>query len=81
MWSLLLQRLLLAEASLVADHKPLGALASGLVDSEDELNNCGAQGLVAPQDVGSSWIRDRTCVSCTGNIFTTEPPGKPQKCF
>ena len=34
---------------------------------------CGAQaqylwrtGLVAPQHVGSSWTRDRTCLSCTG---------------
>ena len=28
---------------------------------------------------GSSWPRDRTCVSCiAGRFFTTEPPGKPK---
>ena len=49
---------------------------------------CGTQaqylwrtGLVAPQHVGSSWTRDRTCLSCTGRFFTTEPPGKPQPCY
>ena len=35
-------------------------------------------GLAALHRVGSSWIRDRTRVSCTGSGFsTTEPPGKP----
>ena len=35
--------------------------------------------LAALRHVGSSWIRDWTCVSCTGRkFFTTEPPGKPQ---
>ena len=38
-------------------------------------------GLVVPRHVRSSWIRDRTCVSCTGRFFTTEPPGKPSKSF
>ena len=36
------------------------------------------RGLVAPRHVGSSWIGDRTPVSCIGSrFFTTEPPGKP----
>ena len=27
---------------------------------------------------GSSWLRDRTCISClVGGFFSTEPPGKP----
>ena len=26
---------------------------------------------------GSSWPRDRICVSCIRGFFTTEPPGKP----
>jgi len=34
-----------------------------------------------PASRGSSWPRDRTCVSCdfcvAGRFFTTEPPGKP----
>jgi len=35
----------------------------------------------APQHVGSSQIRDQTCVSCTGRqILTTELPGKPKRC-
>ena len=35
-------------------------------------------GLVAPQHVGSSQIRDQTHVSCIGReLSTTEPPGKP----
>ena len=35
-------------------------------------------GLDARQHVGSSWIRDQTCVSCiSGGFFTTELPGKP----
>ena len=33
-------------------------------------------GFVAPQHLGSSWIRSQTCISCT-DFFTTEPPGKP----
>ena len=31
-----------------------------------------------PSSRGSSWPRDRTCISCiTGGFFTAEPPGKP----
>ena len=30
---------------------------------------------------GSSWPRDQTCISCiVGIFFTTEPPGKPNRC-
>ena len=37
-------------------------------------------GLVGPQHVGSSWIRDQTCVSCTGRqILPTKPSRK--SCF
>ena len=36
-----------------------------------------------PSSRGSSWPRDRTCVSCisciAGRFFTPEPPGKPQR--
>ena len=35
-------------------------------------------GLVPAQRVGSSQVRDQSCVSCVGRgFFTTEPPGKP----
>ena len=35
-------------------------------------------GLVAPQHVGSSWIRDWPhAPAVAGGFFTTEPPGKP----
>ena len=38
--------------------------------------------LAALQDMGSSWIRDQTHVSCTaGRFLTTKPPGKPQLHF
>ena len=34
-------------------------------------------GLGAPQHVGSSWTRDRTCVpALAGEFLTTAPPGK-----
>ena len=37
-------------------------------------------GLAAPQHVGSSLTRDRTCILLhwQGGFFTTEPPGTPQ---
>ena len=40
------------------------------------------RGLVAPEHVGSSWIRDQTSVSCIGGQVLsspTEPSGKPLK--
>ena len=33
---------------------------------EHRLSSCGPQGLIAPSHVGSSQIKDRTCVSCDG---------------
>ena len=47
---------------------------SGSGALEHKLDSCGAH------DVGSSWIRDWTPVSCIGRhifFFTAEPPGKP----
>ena len=39
-------------------------------------------GLVALRHVGSSWIRDRTCVSCVGRgFFTAESAGRPLSYF
>ena len=36
--------------------------------------------LAVLQHMGSSWTRDRTCVSCIGSrFFTTEPPGEALK--
>ena len=56
----------LLSASPDAEHGPRGSWVSvvaapGLL--EHRLSSCGARGLVAPQHVGSSWIRDRTHVS------------------
>ena len=75
--------LLVALASLVAEHRLSGTRASaashvGSVAMAPGPWSPGAQqlwhrGLVAPQhpgdpeDLGSSRIRDRTCVSCTGS--------------
>ena len=50
------RRLLLAVASLVAEHE---LQARG-------LQQLWHTGLVAPQHVGSSWTRDRNCVPCIG---------------
>ena len=64
--------------SLVAVHGLLNAGAS--LVAEHRLQACGLQqpwlmGLVALQHVRSSWIRDQTCVPCTGrqilNHWTT----------
>jgi len=30
------------------------------------FSSCGHGGLVAPHHMGSSWTRDRTCISCLG---------------
>ena len=38
----------------------------GSLASENRLNSCGTRVPVTPQHVGSSWFRDRTCVSCIG---------------
>ena len=75
---IVVHRLLIAVASLVAEHDfsccrawPPGARASVVVARG--LSSCGLQaqqfwrtGLVAPRHVGSSWTRARTRVSCTG---------------
>ena len=47
----------------------LGFLAFSSCSSrapEHRLSSCGALGLVALRQEGSSWIRDWTCVSCIG---------------
>ena len=68
------------------------ARALRLESFSSQLSSCGSQalepqaqqlwhpGLAAPRHVGSSWTRDRTCVSCVlaGRFFTTEPPEKPK---
>ena len=61
--------LLSAVASPDAEHGPWGSWVSIVAAPwllEHRLSSCGAPGLVAPQHVGSSWIRDRTRVSCIG---------------
>ena len=73
-------RLFIAVVPLVAE---LGLQVHGLQELWPVGSRAWAQQLwclrlVAPQHVGSSWIRDRTRVSCTASVFfTTEPPGKP----
>ena len=60
----MLHALLIVVASLVAEHRLSGAsiiAACGLLVVAHRLSFCG---LAAPQTVGSSWIRDGTCVSC-----------------
>ena len=61
-------RLLIAVASLAAQHGLWGAWAS--VVGVRRLQSTGsivvAHGLSFPKPVGSSLIRDQTCVSCTG---------------
>ena len=66
-------RLLLAVAFLLAESGLKGTQASVVAASglsgcssralEHRLDSCGA---LAYLHVGSSWIRDRTCVSCIG---------------
>ena len=73
-------KLLIAGASLV-EHGLWGAWASvaaapGLRAQTQQLRRMGS---VALRYVGSSWIRDRTYVSCIGKgrLFTSGPPGNP----
>ena len=79
--------MLIAVASLVAEHRLQGAQASVAVAcglsawSSWALENR-LMGLVALQHVGSSQIRDRMHVSCIGRqILTTEPAGKALASF
>ena len=61
--------------SVAAAHRPSGCSSSAL---EHRLNSCGTRGLVTLLHVGSSRIRDRTCISALrGQFFTCEAPGKP----
>ena len=61
--------LLTAVASLVAEHR-----------SRAQAQQLWHTGLAAPWRVGSSWTRDRTCVSCIGrwilNHWTTRAASK-----
>ena len=73
------RRLLIAEASPVAEHRP-GAL--GHVTCSEHSQQLWCTGSVAPWHVGSSWTREGTHVSCIGrwilNHWTTrEVPSPP----
>ena len=74
------RRLLVTVDSLVAEH---GLGVHGLQQSQrvGTLRSRGT-GLVAPQHVGSSRTKDRTCVSFFGRqIFAIESPGSPFPSF
>ena len=60
--------LLTVEASLVAEHtsRMLGPQKLQAPGSRAQDQSLRRTGLVALQHVGSSWIRDWTCVSCHG---------------
>ena len=51
-----------AHTSVIGTH----GLSCGSQSLQRRLNSCGTLGLAAPQYVGSSRIRDGTCVSCIG---------------
>ena len=51
--------------------RALGTQASGT--AAHRLSSFGTRTLVAPRQMGFSWVRDLTRVSCTGRFFTTEP--------
>ena len=55
--------------------RALGTQASGA--AAHRLSSFGTPALVALRQMGFSWVRDLTRVSCTGRFFTTEPPGTP----
>ena len=63
-------RLLIVVAFLVVEGEwALGHVdfsSSGSPALEHRLSICGGMGLVALRHVGSSWIRDQTCVSWIG---------------
>ena len=44
--------------------------------SRAQAQELGLTGLVAPQHLGPSWIREET--AWAGGFFTTEPPEKPE---
>ena len=60
--------LLTSVASLVAEHRLWGKWAQELqlLDSRAQAQQLWGTGFAAPPQVGSSWFRDWTCVSCTG---------------
>ena len=57
------------------DYSPPGFSVPGILQARI------LEWVAMPASRGSSWPRDRTCVSCdlciAGRSFTTEPPGKP----
>ena len=57
----------------VASHCGARASVVAAMGSRAQAQKLWCTGLVGPWHVGSSQIRDRTCVSCIGK----EPPGKP----
>ena len=54
------------------------SLANGLSSCSSQAQWLWHTGLVALWHVGSSQTKNRTCVSCIGRLFTTEPPRKPK---
>ena len=57
-------------------QQQVGSAAGGLYSPGSVV---GLTGLVAPQYLGSSWIREETVTPAwAGGFFTTEPPGKPE---
>ena len=81
-----MHELLIATASLVAEHRLQGMWASLTVPPrlsspsssapDRSLSGCGAQAFLLCQHVESSQTRDQTRVPCTGRFLTTVPPGK-----
>ena len=59
-------RSLIAVASLVVEHRFQGTQASVVVAPGFYSTDSTVVGLVALRHVGSSWLRDRTCISCIG---------------
>ena len=69
--------LLITVVSLAAEHG-LGRLPGSRADSVAAVPSRS----FALRHLGSSWIRDRTHVSCTDRwTFITEPPGRPGLAF
>ena len=70
LWLLIAWLLLLrSTGSRAGEPQCLHHMGSVVVALEHRLSICGATGLVAPQHVGFSWIREWTCVSCIGRQF------------
>ena len=83
-YSLLVCRLLIAAAPLIAEDRPQGARAS--VDVAQGLSSCSPQALEQANLLHSMWDLSGPGVepvspALAGRFFTTEPPGKPSLAF